>query len=274
MTGETTGPARDATARRDTAGNATVEAVRAEWTKIATLRSAIVLLVLTCAVAVALGWLSGWSVGNAFDRGLDVVRPDFHPVTAGHYPLRYAQVLLIAFAVLLVGSEYGSGTIRTSLTAVPSRGRFYLAKVVAGLVPAAVVAVLTAAGGVTATQWGLGRYGVPLDHDDVLPTTLGAVGYLVLMYALCVGVATVLRNTALATSLLVVLVMVLSPLANRVEALRGVARYLPDHAGAQLMTVGAQADPELGPVAGLLILTAWATAALVGGYLALRSRAV
>ncbi|SHF61156.1 ABC transporter permease subunit [Streptoalloteichus hindustanus] len=248
--------------------------IRAEWTKMASLRAVPLLLALTCVLPVVLGAVSGWSVRNAFDKKLNIVRADFSPVNSGHYPLLYAQVLVIAFAVLVVGSEYGSGTIRASLAAVPRRGVFYLGKVVAGAVPAAVVAVIAAVGGFLATQWGLGDYAVAADDPDILPTTAGAAVYLVLMYAVSVGVATVLRGTALASAVLIVLVMVLSPLLNRFPTLRPVARYLPDHAGTQLMTVGESADPGLSPLAGLVVLVAWAAVALLGGYLALRAREV
>ncbi|MFF3074568.1 hypothetical protein [Kitasatospora sp. NPDC057936] len=82
------------------------------------------------------------------------------------------------------------------------------------------------------------------------------------------GIATMLRSTALSLSLLFALVFVLSPVANTIPALRTLARYLPDHAGAEVM----KADPALSPGTGLLVLAVWTTTALLAGYLTLRSR--
>ncbi|MGW7447716.1 hypothetical protein [Kitasatospora sp. NPDC054795] len=77
-----------------------------------------------------------------------------------------------------------------------------------------------------------------------------------------------LRRTALTLTPLFAFVFVLPPVADAVPVLRSAARYLPDHAGAEVM----KADPGLDPATGLLILAAWTAAALLAGWLALRSR--
>ncbi|MFJ9447573.1 ABC transporter permease [Kitasatospora sp. NPDC101235] len=248
--------------------NAATAVVRAELTKIRTVRSTLVPLVVALVVSVGIGVLGCASARSAIDRKSDMLRSDFNPVDAGFVGVQFGQLALIAFAVLLVCAEYGSGMIRTSLAAVPSRGLFYLAKITAAGTVALLVAVPTTFLAFLASQTALGPHGVELSHPGALRAVLGACLYLTLMCLFSVGIATMLRSTALALSLLFAFVFVLSPVANAVPALRTAARYLPDHAGAEVM----KADPGLSPATGLLILAAWAAVALSAGYLTLRSR--
>jgi hypothetical protein len=100
-----------------------VSALAGEWVKVRTLRSTLWTLPLTVAVAGGVGYL----VGASF-RAADPARSRFDPMFATFYGLSLAQLALVAFAALAVGGEYGSGTIRPSLAAVPRRGVFYLAR--------------------------------------------------------------------------------------------------------------------------------------------------
>ncbi|MFJ5725239.1 ABC transporter permease [Streptomyces sp. NPDC093149] len=248
--------------------NSPTAVVRAELTKIRTVRSTLVPLFVALIVSIGIGVLNGASARSAIDKGSSMLRPDFNPVDAGFVGVQFGQLALIAFAVLLVCAEYGSGMIRTSLAAVPSRGLFYLGKIIAATTVALVVAVPTSFLAFLASQAALGPHGVELSHPGALRAAFGACLYLTLMCLFSLGIATMLRSTALALSLLFAFVFVLSPVANVIPALRTAARYLPDHCGAEVM----RADPDLSPGTGLLILAAWAAAALLAGYLTLRSR--
>ncbi|MEW2490467.1 ABC transporter permease [Streptomyces sp. NPDC048411] len=248
--------------------NAPTAVVRAELTKIGTVRSTLVPLVIAVVVSVGIGVLNGASARSAIDKKSNLLRSDFNPVDAGFVGVQFGQLALIAFAVLLVCTEYGSGMIRTSLAAVPERGLFYLAKITAAATVALLVSVPTAFLAFLASQRALGPHGVELSHPGAVRAVLGACLYLTLMCLFSVGVATMLRSTALALSLLFAFVFVLSPVANAIPALRTAARYLPDHAGAEVM----KADPGISPATGLLVLAAWTTVALLAGYLTLRSR--
>jgi hypothetical protein len=52
----------------------------------------------------------------------------YDPTAASFYALPFAQLALAVGGVLAWSSEYSTGTIRASLTAVPRRGRFLAAK--------------------------------------------------------------------------------------------------------------------------------------------------
>ncbi|MFD8478101.1 ABC transporter permease [Kitasatospora sp. NPDC059673] len=248
--------------------NALTAVVRAELTKIRTVRSTLLPLVLVPVVSVGIGVLSCASARSAIDRKSRLLRPDFNPLDAGFVGVQIGQLTLIAFAVLLVCAEYGSGMIRTSLAAVPDRGLFHLSRITAAGGVALLVAVPTVFLSFLASQTALGPYGVELSRPGALRAAVGACLYLTLMCLFSVGVATLLRSTALALTLLYALVLVLPPVANAVPGLRTAARYLPDQAGTELM----KADPTLAPGWALLVLAAWTAAALLAGHLTLRGR--
>ncbi|MET8700447.1 ABC transporter permease [Kitasatospora sp. NPDC004723] len=248
--------------------NAATAVVQAELTKIRTVRSTVVPLLITPVVSIGIGILNGASARSAIDSGNDPLLADFDPVEAGFVGIEMGQLAMISFAVLLVCTEYGSGMIRTSLAAVPHRGLFYLSKIVAAAAVALLVAVPTALLSFFAAQAALGPHGIGLSHPGALRAVLGACLYLTLMCLFALGLAMMLRSTALALSLSFTFVFVLSPVASVIPALRTVARYLPEHAGAQAM----KGDPALSPVTALLVVAAWAAAALLAGHLTLRSR--
>lgn len=252
--------------------NSPVAVVRGELTKVWTVWSTPVTIALVFAVSVGLGVLNGSSTRSAIERGSDLVRPDFEPISSGFVGVQFGQLCLVAFGVLLVGNEYVSGTIRASLTAVPSRGLLYAAKLATGAAIALAVSAVTVVVAFLAAQRALGPHGVRLGDGESVRAVIGAPLYLALMCVLAIGVATMLRGTALSLTVLFALIFVVGPVAASIDGLREVARYLPDQAGSQVMMVGAQADPGMGPWTGLLVLACWAVVAAVGGYAVLRSR--
>ncbi len=253
------------------ASNATAAILAAEWTKIRTLRSTLLAPVFGVLLTVGLTLLSCASVRAELDDGGDRLSSDFHPVDSGFVGLQIGLLALVAFAALLVTGEYGSGMIRTSLAAVPGRGRFYAGKLLAATAVVLPLSVLSVAVSYPASQAILGPHGVPLGEGASWRAVLGAPLYVTLLCLFAVGVAALLRSTALTLGLLLGTIFALSPLANALPGVREVARFLPDHAGAQVMAVG-RADDVIGPWYGLGVLAAWTAAAVLAGLLAVRRR--
>jgi ABC-2 type transport system permease protein len=253
-------------------GNSPWAVVTAEWTKIRSLRSTVFALALVLVVSVGVGVLSGVSARSAIASRNPSLRPDFDPANAGFVGIQFGQLCLVAFGVLLMCSEYTSGMIRASLSAVAQRGLFYAGKIATCTGVAFVLSCATAFISFLASQEALGPYGVSLSQGDALRAVLGAPLYLTLICLLSVGVGTMLRSTALSLTVMFSFIFVLSPVANNISGLREAARYLPDYAGSQVMRLGSQADAVIGPWTGLLILLAWTVAALAGGYVVLRRR--
>lgn len=248
-----------------------------EWTKIRTVRSTAWTLGLTFILCAGLGTLFGRTIGDQYDRMSQESQANFDPVMTGFYSLTLGQISLVTFGVLLIGAEYGSGTIRASLTAVPRRNLFYGAKLLAAMMTASVFSLITVFVTFFAAQAALGPHGTSLGEPGVLRAVLGTCAYLTLMCVFAMGVATMLRSTTLSLGIMIPLLFLNSQGLGNVPKIRTVAQYLPDQAGVVMMQV-TQPDEsflthrDFGPWTALAILLAWTAAALIGGYLVLRRR--
>src|SRR5690348_17032610 len=115
----------------------------AEWIKIRSVRSTTWSVVLTLVISIGLAYLVGFSFRANFTSLPQNQQVNFDPLFPTFYSLTFGQLALVVLAVFVVTSEYSTGTIRTSVTAVPRRGLFYTAKVLTGVLLAAAVAVVT-----------------------------------------------------------------------------------------------------------------------------------
>lgn len=250
--------------------------VLAEWTKLRTLRATMLSLLVTVALGVGLTYLMGRSFRSSLTNGtLRGIGP-FDPLFVGFYGLTIAQLAVVVFGVLAVGSEHSSGTIRASLVAVPRRGAFYGGKLLAAALAVAVVGLATALLSFATARAALGPYRPAVD-GEAARTVAGAVLYLVLICLLAMGVTAMLRSSVLALAILTPLLFLGSQGLGNLPQVRAVTQYLPDQAGTLIMhVVGPPEDPvfsrSYGPWTGLAITALWTTAALVGGYLTLRRR--
>lgn len=254
-------------------GNAPSAVVRSEWTKLWTLWSARLTLLLALVISVGVGVVSGGSARSAFESGnSDMIRPDFNPIDAGFIGLVFGQLSLVAFGIVLVGGEHNTGSIRASLAAVPRRGLLYAAKVGVGVAVAAPLSLAMSFLSWPATQLALGPYGASLQEPGVLRAVFGAAVYTTLLTGFAAGVAAVLRSSVLSMAILIPLFFLVGPILANLPGVGEVARYLPDRAGRQIMTVGPPGGGELGPGWGLLVLVCWTVAALAAGYVLFRRR--
>jgi len=249
----------------------------AEWTKLRTVRSTRWTLLGTFAVSVGLGLVVGLAFRSSFPHMPREQQEQFDPVFATYYSLAIGQLALVVFGVLLVGAEYSSGTIRASLLAVPRRGLLYGCKVLAGMLVALGVSLLTVAGTFLATQQALGPYATSLGADGMLQATVGALLYLPLICAFSIGVTATLRSTARSLGILLPLLLLGSQGLGNVPKLKTVTQYLPDQAGMLILHLaGPASEPnfgrDYGPWTGMGILAVWTATALLGGYLVLRRR--
>ncbi len=127
------------------------DAIRAEWTKFRTLSSTNWLLAAAAGIVIAVSALAGaaWHVNTV--GSADPTKISLTGIDVG-------QAVVAVFGVLAVSEEYGTGMIRTSLSAVPQRLNFLAAKAanLAGfLLP--VVGVAAVAGSLVAGRLVLPR---------------------------------------------------------------------------------------------------------------------
>lgn len=248
-----------------------------DWTKIRTIRSTTLSLLLTPVVCVGISYLFALMFGQSLSSMSPRQQADFDPLFVTFYSFTLGQLAIVVYGVQVVSSEYSSGTIRASLAAVPQRGLFYVCKLCAGALPAVGVSAVTALAAFHAAQAGLGQYAVSLDSEEVRKAVVGAFLYLPLMCLFAMGVAMILRNSALTLGTLLPLLFLGSMGLGNIPKVKTVAQYLPDQAGSVIMHfVGPEAGPrydrDYGHWTGLGILAIWTAAAVIGGYVTLRRR--
>jgi ABC-2 type transport system permease protein len=255
-----------------------LEALRAEWTKVRTVPGTIWLLLAVVVTTVALG-----AVADAATKCPYAGCP-IDPAKTSLTGIYLSQAIVAILAVLVISSEYGSGMIRVTFTAMPRRTMVLAAKsaVLTGLVLAAgAVAVL---GSVLAGRLILPGHGFtaahgypPLSLGDgpVLRAAAGSVLYLALIALLSLGVAAAVRDSAVAIGIVLGL-LYLIPVIATVVGSPGWHRHLqqiaPMTAGLAIQATTGLSGLPLSPWAGLGVLAAWAAAALLAGWLVLRLR--
>jgi len=247
-------------------------AIRAEFVKMRSLRSAAITLALVAVISLGISALGGWSYRHAIATHSPSLAPGFTASGAGFDGILYGQLAAIVFAVLLVTCEYGSGMIKLSLLAMPRRGGFYTAKMTVIALTMAAAAIPATLLGYALMQAELGPYGASLTAPGVPRAMVGAVAYLALISLLAAGLAVMTRNAIVPLATLLPVILIGSQLLSDFHATAVIARFLPDRAGMQMIGHPVATAGGLSPAAGLAVLLAWVAASLAGGYLLLRRR--
>jgi ABC-2 type transport system permease protein len=254
------------------------QTLHAEWTKLRTVASTAWLLlgaaVLTVAVSATADAAALCPSGGC---QADLAKLSLTGIQAG-------QVIVVIIAVLAVSGEYSTGMIRITLTAMPRRQTVLAAKatLVASLVLAAgAVAVLASvlAGRLILPGHGFtAAHGYPplsLASGPVLRAAGGSVLYLALIALFSLGVATAVREAAVAIGLVLGLLYVF-PIVTSVISNQHWQRHLeqigPMTAGLDIQATVHLRSLPLTPWQGLGVLALWATGALLTGALILRLR--
>jgi ABC-2 type transport system permease protein len=250
------------------------DAYRAERTKLRTLGSTFWLLAATVTLTI------GVSAAAAAASNYSSDNPSQDTTKLALAGIGLGQSVVAVLAVLAVSNEYSTGMIHTTITAVPRRTRLLAAKaaaVTAAVLPAATVAV---AGCLLAGRLILPRGGytpangyplLSLSHGPTLRAVIGSVLYLALIALFSLGVATVIRDTAVSIGVVLGL-LYLFPLVGQTINSPAWHRHLeqigPTTAGLAIRaTTNIRALP-ISPWAGLGVLAAWSAGSLlIGGLL-------
>jgi ABC-2 type transport system permease protein len=237
--------------------------VHSEWTKLHSLRSSRITLLVAVGLLVGLGVViplvsvSNWAP-NTSTAGYD-------SVTRSLGGIYLAQLAFGVLGVLIVTGEYTTGMIRATFAAVPKRlpvlwgklGVFGATTLLLGT-PACVIAFL---GGqaIFASK----HVDASLGDPGVLRAVLGAGLFLAGIGALGVGLGALIRNSAGAIATLTGLLFVAPVIVDALPQRLGdaIGPYLPGNAGMAIVFTHPSRD-ALGPWTGLGILGAWAAIAI------------
>ena len=255
---------------------AAAAALRAEWTKFRTVAGPAGLLagVVTLTVAVGVG-AAGAAQCQSARCGIDPATVSF----TGIYP---GQAVAAVAGALAIGNEYSTGMIKLSLTAMPRRLTWFFGKATVLTAPVLTASALAVAGAALAGRLILPGKGftpangyASLTSATDLRAAVGAVLYLTLIALFSLGVAALVRDSAVAIGL-VLGVLYLFPIAAAVISNPTIARHLqqigPLPAGLDAQaTIGVNGLP-LTPWQGLGVVAVWAVGALLLGALVLKFR--
>lgn len=246
-----------------TSPTAALPVARAEWIKIKSLRSGLGSLICVFAVTVAITALVFATVGKS-----EADNADAEPLFDAFYALNFGQIAAISFGATALSCEFLNGALRISLSAVPRRGLFYAAKmsVVGGL--ALGVGLVTSFTTFFVGQLFMGEYAIGPAEPGALRAAFGGGVYLALMALFAAGLAALLRSAVAVLSLLIPFILIVSFVVGDMAG--SVAQYLPDRAGQLILHQNPGGG--LGPWTGLAVTAAWAAAALLAGWWAVRSR--
>ncbi|MFD5145030.1 ABC transporter permease [Streptomyces sp. NPDC058401] len=250
--------------------------LQSEWTKIRSVASTVWTLASAAIVTVGISSLLCIFINSSFKDMPPQEQATFDPTLASFAGMSLGQLAMIVFGVLVVGTEYSSGMIRTSLAAVPRRGGFLAGKLLVATGLALIVGLITSFASFFIGQAILGERSIGIDEPNVLRAVFGAGLYMAMLALFSMGVATMLRSSMLSLGILMPFFLLVSNILGAVPATRKVAQYFPDQAGSKIMQVipGAMGSEKVpyGPWGGFGIMALWVLAAVLGGYLVLKKR--
>ncbi|MFF7278785.1 ABC transporter permease subunit [Streptomyces griseorubiginosus] len=249
-------------------------AIASEWTKIRSVRSTIwtlgVFVVLNVGIGLAVAALLA---ANSSQESLR----DENPLSFGFFGLLLANMCIITLGVLTTASEYGTGMIRTTMVACPSRGRvlaaksivFFAVAFVTTLASVVVVALIDVALLDTRTPTG----------QEWLKGSLGISLYIALLGLLSLIIGSIIRHSAGAITIMIGLV--LAPLVIALfmlaQSLEGVRQALFEYSiPNQLSVFYSNSLTDSGPSGWdpLWIIVGVTAVAFAGAYALLEKRDV
>ncbi len=216
-------------------------ALRSEFTKLRSVRSTYWTLLAVIVVTVGLGALFSWGTASHWNQVSPGDRLNFDATATSLAGLILSQLVIVVLGALTITSEYSTGMIRTSLTAMPRRGVVYAAKAIVFTGVALVVGWIASFAAFFLGQALLsGKHiNATLAEPHVLRAVIGGGLFLAACGLLAFGIGAALRHTAGAITASIALLFVLFILANFLpESWRiHVDKWLPFNAGSQIWTV-------------------------------------
>lgn len=256
--------------------------LHAEWTKLRTLPSTGRLLLAVAMLTVAVSALSAAAVSTRLCRSPAGCHED--TVKLGLSGVGLGQAAVVILGVLAMSGEYGTGTIRTTLAAMPRRSTLFAAKAAVVSGSAMAAGALGVLGSLLAARLILPGNGftpaagyppISLADGPTLRAAAGSVLYLGLIALLSLGAATVLRDSAAAITVVLGLLYafpVITQLVTDPDWHARMQRYAPMTAGLAIQATRNLGRLPIGPWPGLGVLAVYAGAALLAGGVLLRAR--
>jgi ABC-type transport system involved in multi-copper enzyme maturation permease subunit len=254
------------------------EAMDSEFAKIRSVRSTYWTLLICLLVSVGISLLiaavtsANWDTISQSDRATT----GMSTVVAGVY---FGVLVTGVLGVMVVSTEYGTGMMRTSLTAFPRRATLFLAKAAVLTIVVLLLGIVIAFASYAVASPFFTKHGVDLSLGETanLRALLAVPVYLTLVALMGLGLGFLLRHTAGAISSLVGLFFVLPIITNFLPGTTGkdINKIVPSNAGSAMIATHAtttNGTPVLSPAGGLVALVIWTAVLLVPAFWAFRHR--
>jgi hypothetical protein len=245
-----------------------------EFTKFRSLRSTMWTLLTGVVLMIGIGALFSGVTASQFHTFSAADRATFNPVSTSLNGVAFAVVAFGVLGVLLMSGEYGTGMIRSSLTAVPRRLPVLWGKL--AVFAATIFSVSLVASFIS---FFLGQallsthhLGVSITAPDALRSVIGAALYVTAAGLIGVALGALLRNTAAGISTFAAVFFVIPPLAGLLPASisNHLAPYLPSNAGGVIWGGAANVHNALSPWTGFALLCGYAAVLIAAGAWRLR----
>ncbi|MDN3265850.1 ABC transporter permease [Streptomyces sp. CSDS2] len=180
-------------------------ALASEWTKIRSVRSTMwtlgVFVLLVVGIGLAAGALVSANSGSSDLEGEN-------PLTLGFFGLLLGSICIITLGVLTTASEYGTGMIRTTMTACPSRARVLAAKSIVFFTVAFVFTLVASAFVAMVQVSMLESAGARTPSgSEWFKATVGISLYIALLGLLSLLIGSVIRHSAGAITIMIGVVL-------------------------------------------------------------------
>ena len=235
---------------------------RAEWTKLRTLRSTWYTLGGAAVASIALSALVSLATVSGWDQMSAKQRATFDPTSTALIGVMFAAIIIGSLAVRAITSEYSSGMIRVTFTAIPGRRDVVAAKAAILAVMAFPVGLVSNLLALLAAQQIMAGKSISLSLGDpgVMQAIIFGAVAVSLVTVMGLGLGGIIRRTAGATTALSLVIVGGSIFGIALpESARA---YLPSSALQAVVSVKASAG-LLEPAIGLAVLVGYATVAFV-----------
>jgi ABC-2 type transport system permease protein len=249
--------------------------MKSEWTKIRSVRSTTWTILVTVVLTIGIGVIATATEANRWAHSSPGDRLSFDPTNLSLTGLLLGQLAIGILGVLAISAEYGTGTIRSSLAAIPDRRMFLAAKAGVFAAVALVVGEIVSFGAFFIGQMLIGG-GAPhatLGQSGVLGAVAGGGLYLAVLGLLALGIGTIVRHTAGAIAAFVGVLLILPLLTPALPQSfqNAIGKFEPATIGNAMTVTNSHLQPgslpTFSPWVGMAVLAGYAVIALaIGGY--------
>jgi ABC-2 type transport system permease protein len=244
--------------------------LHSEWIKLWSVRSTAWTLAALFVVTVGVSALAAWGTATHLNEARSGGPIDPTNIALGG--ILFGQLAIAVLGVLVITTEYSTGGIKASLTAVPQRMRLLAAKAVVFTAVGFVVGLITCFVSFYAGISFFHSHGVDVTLTDphVLRAVIGGGLFLAASGLLGFAIGVLLRHTAGAITISVAALFIVPLVLGSIPVgvVQTINEYFLGSAGSQIMTTVPPGGHALGPWWGYIVFTLeWAFLLTIGGAL-------